>query len=108
MRVKESKKDKGDYADIKRRFRDIRLEHRLTQADLAKVVGLSASAVGAIEQGLYTPNFDVIRALNRSLGVSYSYLIDGVKDDADFLRRRVRELEKENEMLKRVVAKLTK
>lgn len=108
MRVRQSVKDKGHYSDIKQRLKDIRLEHRLTQADLAKVVGLSASAVGAIEQGLYTPNFDVLRALNKRLGVSYSYIIDGIKDDTESIKRRVLDLEKENEMLKKVVAKLTK
>lgn len=108
MRVKQTKKDLGDYSDIKKRFREIRLDHRMTQVEMAKLVGLTASAVGAIEQGLYTPNFSVMRALNRKLGVSYAYIIDGVKDNSPELMKRIEQLESENNMLKKVVSKLTK
>jgi transcriptional regulator with XRE-family HTH domain len=108
IRPKTKKKDLGDYSDIKHRFREIRIDNRLTQADLAKIVGLTSGSVGAIEQGLYTPNFKVLRALNKRLGVSYSYIIDGVKDDSDSLRTKVKQLQEENDMLKKVVQKLTK
>jgi transcriptional regulator with XRE-family HTH domain len=108
MRIKSTKKDLGDYSDIKKRFREIRLDHRLTQADLSKIVGLTPGSVGAIEQGLYTPSFRVLRALRQRLNVSYDYIIDGIKDDAENLRLKVKRLEDENEMLRRVVQKLTK
>jgi len=108
MRVKRTKKDLGDYSDIKERFREIRLDNRMTQVEMGQLVGLTASAIGAIEQGLYTPNFAVLRALNQKLGISYAYIIDGVKDNASDLLRHVKELEEENAMLKKVVAKLTK
>lgn len=80
----------------------------MTQVEMGKLVGLTSSAVGAIEQGLYTPNFAVLRALNQKLGVSYSYIIDGVKDDSPELNKRLKDLEAENAMLRKVVAKLTK
>jgi transcriptional regulator with XRE-family HTH domain len=108
LRIKRSKKDLGDYSDIKERFRKVRLDKGLTQADLAKIVGLSASSVGAIEQGLYTPNFSVLRALHRRLGVSYTYLIDGENDNTEDLVAKAKGLEEENNMLKKVVSKLTK
>lgn len=108
MRVKRTKKDLGDYSDIKERFREVRLDHRMTQVEMGKLVGLTSSAVGAIEQGLYTPNFAVLRALNHRLGVSYSYIIDGLKENGHELAKRVKELEEENAMLRKVVAKLTK
>lgn len=108
MRIKSTKKDLGDYSDIKKRFKEIRLDHRLTQADLSKIVGLTPGSVGAIEQGLYTPSFRVLRALHHRLGVSYDYIIDGVKTDTQDLERRVKILEEENAMLRKVVQKLTK
>ena len=108
MKMKSAKNDLGDYSDIKKRFREIRIDSRLTQADLAKIVGLTPGSVGAIEQGLYTPSFKVLRALHQRLGVSYDYIIDGDKSDIEDLKRRIINLEEENAMLKKVVAKLTK
>ena len=90
---------------ICKRFREIRLDHRLTQVEFAKIVGLSAPAIGAIENGLYTPSYQVIRNLRRKLGVTYNYLIDG--DKSPDLDREIRQLKEENERLKRIVDKLT-
>jgi len=92
------------YQDISKRFRDVRLNNRMTQVEFAKIVGLSAPAIGAIENGLYTPSYQVIRALKKKLGVSYNYLIDGEKDAEVNEVQRLRE---ENERLKRIVDKLT-
>lgn len=108
MRIKATKKDLGDYSDIKKRIKEIRIDNRLTQADLSKIVGLTPGSVGAIEQGLYTPSFKVLRALHHRLGVSYDYIIDGERGNHQDLSRRVRELEEENARLKKVVDKLTK
>jgi transcriptional regulator with XRE-family HTH domain len=107
MKFKKGKMNKGQYPEINSRFRDIRIDHRLTQAEMAAAVGLTAGAVGAIEQGLYTPNFSVLRILNKKFGVSYSFIIDGEKDDSDSLRKKCSQLEEENERLKRIVDKLT-
>lgn len=89
---------KHDFSDINERFRQVRLNHKLTQAELAKIIGLASGSVGAIEQGLYTPNFHVLRMLKKRLGVSYDYLIDGENTE---------DIKAENERLKRVVDKLT-
>jgi transcriptional regulator with XRE-family HTH domain len=91
-----------DFLEINRRFREVRLKHKLTQAELAKLIGMASGSVGAIEQGLYTPNFHVLRILKKKLGVSYNYLIDGEQD------QDLRELKEENERLKRIVDKLTR
>lgn len=90
---------KHDFSDISERFRQIRLKHKLTQAEMAKIIGLASGSVGAIEQGLYTPNFHVLRMLKKRLGVSYDYLIDG---------EHTEDIREENERLKRVVDKLTR
>ena len=83
--------------DIAQRLKEIRLDARLTQKDMAKIVGLTPGSIGAMENGLYTPNFDVLRALKQKLNVSYDYIIDGVKasvDDRDTLKREIERLTK--------------
>lgn len=109
MRLKKSKeKDPSDYSEINKRFREVRLNHRLTQAEMGKLIGLASGSVGAIEQGLYTPNFAVLRLLKQKLNVNYNYLIDGEEHDSNDLAKEVEKLREENERLKRVIDKLTK
>lgn len=109
MRLKKYKeKDTNDYSDINKRFREIRLDHRMTQAEMAELVGLASGSIGAIEQGLYTPNYSVLRILKQKLNVDYNYLIDGEKTENKDLSAEVKHLREENERLKRVIDKLTK
>jgi transcriptional regulator with XRE-family HTH domain len=97
-------KTSDDIDGIAKRLKEIRIDARLTQKEMSSIVGLSAGAVGALENGLYTPNFDVLRAIHKRLGISYSYIIDGVKtnhnDDGD--------LRQEVERLRKIVDKLLK
>lgn len=75
---------------------------------MAELVGLASGSIGAIEQGLYTPNFSVLRILKQKLNVSYDYLIDGDQVEGVDLANEVKQLREENERLKRIVDKLTK
>lgn len=70
----------GDYKDIA--IRKIRIDARLTQKDMANVVGITPGSVVAMENGLHNPNNNVLRALKKKLNVSYDYLIDGDKTSA--------------------------
>jgi len=109
MRLKKSKqKDTSDYSDISKRFRDIRINHRLTQVEMGELVGLASGSVGAIEQGLYTPNFSVIRILKQKLNINYDYLIDGDTISNKEQDKEIEQLREENARLKRIVDKLTK
>jgi transcriptional regulator with XRE-family HTH domain len=109
MRLKKStEKEPTDYSDINQRFKEIRLDHRLTQADMGKLVGLASGSIGAIEQGLYTPNYSVLRILKQKLNVDYNYLIDGEKIEKRNLDSEVKQLREENDRLKRIIDKLTK
>lgn len=96
------------YLDIASRMKDIRLNARLTQKDMAKIVGLTPGSVGAIENGAYTPNFDVLRALKTKLGVSYDFVIDGTKSDvnASQLASENKALREELDRLRRMVDRL--
>lgn len=97
-------KDKStkDYFDIAKRFKQIRVDNKLTQRELGEIVGLSAPAVGAIENGLYTPNFSVLRILKKKFNIDYSYIIDGTNEGD------MKSLRQENQKLKAEVARLTK
>jgi transcriptional regulator with XRE-family HTH domain len=97
MRVVKSK----THDDIGSRLREIRIENRLTQKEMAELISMTPGAVGALENNLYTPNFDVLRILKKKLNVSYDYLLDGEKGSSVHIRQ-------ENEMLKKEVARLTK
>lgn len=50
----------------------------LSQAQLAKKLHISASAVGMYEQGRREPSVDVLIALSRELDVSIDYLLTGI------------------------------
>lgn len=110
MTTKEAtKKANNSYADISTRFKEIRLKHGLTQKDMGKMVGLSAPAIGAIENGLYTPNFSVLRLLKKKFFIDYSYIIDGDSEgDIKNLRQENLKLKKELDRLTKVVDKLIK
>lgn len=110
MKIKHSKQISGNYSDIAQRLRDIRLDARLTQKEMAKLVGLTPGSVGALENGLYTPNFDVLRSIRQKLNVPYDYIIDGIKTDSAGSQAAIenKELRAEVERLKKMVDKLLK
>lgn len=97
------------YMDICERVRDVRMKNRLTQAEFAEVVGMSQSAIAAIEVGLYTPNFDILRIIKRRFITSYDWVIDGEKAATTSANtEELQRLRTENEMLRKVVDKLTR
>lgn len=54
-----------------------RMQLGMTQAELARRICVSASAVGMYEQGRREPSLDVLVALARELHVSADYLLTG-------------------------------
>jgi transcriptional regulator with XRE-family HTH domain len=52
----------------------------MTQAALAKRLGVSPSAVGMYEQGRREPSYDILIALSREFDVTIDYLITGEPD----------------------------
>jgi transcriptional regulator with XRE-family HTH domain len=96
---------KSEYTDISKRVKEIRLKNNLTQKEFAKLIGLSAPAVGAIENGLYTPNFNVLRIIKQKFFIEYDYIIDG---EINNLRQENLKLKKEVDRLAKVIDKLVK
>jgi len=100
---------KKKYNDITKRFKQIRKDNNLTQKEMAEIIGLSAPAVSAIEQGLYTPNFDVMRIIKKKFKIDYEFLIDGEdREEIKNLRQENSKLKEEIERLTKVVDKLVK
>lgn len=62
------------------RLKDIRLEKRLSQSELAAIVGVSQANIARWERGVQNPSGESIYELARQLGVSADYLL-GLKDE---------------------------
>lgn len=57
-------------------LRKLRCEAHLTQAELAKRLGLSASSIGMYEQGQRKPSYEVLEAVADEFNVNLDLLVD--------------------------------
>ncbi|MEY8388425.1 helix-turn-helix transcriptional regulator [Oscillospiraceae bacterium 38-13] len=64
------------------KLRDLRNERNLSQAQLAKRIGVNSSTVALYETGDRLPSLPRLIALSRSLGVTTDYLL-GVSREKD-------------------------
>lgn len=74
------------------RIASLRQSFGLSQAELARRLHISTSAVGMYEQGRREPSVDTLIALSREFGVSLDYLLSGRPDtirDVSALHRLV-------------------
>ena len=62
------------------RIASLRQSRGLSQADLAKRLHISTSAIGMYEQGRREPSVDTLIALSQEFGVSLDYLLSGRPD----------------------------
>ena len=62
------------------RIAALRRDAGMNQAQLAKQLQISPSAVGMYEQGRREPSAEILVALARVFGVSVDYLLTGVPD----------------------------
>ena len=68
-----------------KRIAQLRQSKGLSQAKLAKALGLSTSAIAMYEQGRREPSVSVLIALADTLDVTLDYLITGKKPQKPFL-----------------------
>jgi transcriptional regulator with XRE-family HTH domain len=61
--------------EIGKRIAEIREQSKLTQSALARAVGISQSAISAIEAGDRNPSYDMLRQVADALGVTPAYLV---------------------------------
>ena len=66
--------------NLGRRYKRLRIEKNMTQAELAELVGGTHSTVAKWEAGVNLPRAKELRILARLFGVSSDYLI-GLTDD---------------------------
>ena len=71
---------KNQDTEIGKRLKLLRQEAGLKQADIAKLVGHSNTAVGRIERGEQTIDLKTILAYKKQFNVSADYIIDGVNN----------------------------
>ena len=61
--------------DLGHKLKTLRLQHDMTQAQLASKLGLTKSVVSAYETGLRLPSYDVLIHLAKIFSVSTDYLL---------------------------------
>ena len=62
--------------DIGNKIRILRLQHKLTQQELSKIIGVSDKAISTWENGTKIPRMGAIEKLSAYFGVSKSFLIE--------------------------------
>ena len=62
----------GNFSKV---LKKIRLNHNLTQAELAKHLGISRSSVGMYESGEREPDFETLEAIADFFNVDMNYLL---------------------------------
>lgn len=62
------------------RIKELRLKKKLTQADLAKLVGLTYIQIGRYEKQKSNPSSDVLQRLAEALETSTDFLMNGSTD----------------------------
>jgi transcriptional regulator with XRE-family HTH domain len=65
------------HLDICDRFKLCRLEGKMTQVEMAEVLGVTKSYIKMVEGRKLTPNLYAIKAMRRRLGRTYDWIIDG-------------------------------
>jgi transcriptional regulator with XRE-family HTH domain len=95
------------------RLKQLRQQKKLSQTELAEIVGLHYNHIGRYERGVSRPAADALKRLADALGVTTDYLIDGTTEQAakaSFadreLLRQFQEVEKLSEEDKLVIKKL--
>jgi transcriptional regulator with XRE-family HTH domain len=61
--------------EVGKLLKELRLKHKLTQAELANRVGVTYQAVSRWEKGINTPNLDTLLALKNIYGISMDELL---------------------------------
>lgn len=62
------------------KIKELRLEKKLSQKELATIIGCNQTAIGKYERGDLEPNINTLTLLSKYFNVSIDYLI-GIEDD---------------------------
>lgn len=67
--------------DFSQRLKQLRKEKKVTQEQLAKIIGVERSSIGKYESSNVTPSPDVLTRMSDYFGVSIDYLLGKVSSD---------------------------
>lgn len=67
-------------SELGQRLRELRIEHKLTQADIGKLLGVGKTSVSGYELGDRDPSSDALIKLSNYFGVSTDYLLGVSKE----------------------------
>ena len=93
--------------EIGKRLKLLRQEAGLKQADIAKLVGHSNTAVGRIERGEQTIDLKTILAYKKQFNVSADYIIDGVNNGNEDISDRLKFAEQYIDRLENILKNRT-
>ncbi|MBY5229323.1 hypothetical protein ABH61_10840 [Bacillus paranthracis] len=88
------------------RVKELRMEKKLTQQDLADKIGVSKSALSQIENNKTTPSRDTVSALSRVLEVTSDYIL-GLSEYRELDQEESSEIRKEMNVLTNKIEKLS-
>lgn len=63
--------------ELKERLAEVRMEHRLTQEELADKIGVTRQSISKWERGVISPSAINLIALGKLYGISLDVLVDG-------------------------------
>lgn len=89
-------------ADFGERLKELRLQKKMSQTELADLVGLRYAHISRYENGGSMPSAEMLMKLSKALAVSVDYLLFGKKEDAviaDFKDKNFLEMFRQSENL---------
>ena len=95
-----------DYADIGRRIRIARTAIGLTQGELAKRMGVSASFVGHLERGTRQASLETLVNLANELDLSVDYLLAACLKNSTPNSQQIPYTEKQLDLMQEILAHL--
>lgn len=94
--MKSNDEQKQDLIEIGRRIQKYRNAAKLTQEQLANIIGISQKHLSRMEQGYHNPHFDIIIAIAKAINVPVDFLADDYEntDSMSFFNSIKSDLEK--------------
>ena len=84
---------------IGERLKEVRKDHKDTQADLARKLNVSLSTVKSWESGNSSPNHDILVAICKLYEVSADFLLGITDVDPLFIKKRQKQLSDESQQM---------
>lgn len=67
--------------DFSKRLKELRKQKRMTQIEMAELIGISRNTYSGYEKGAYMPSTEALVRIAAALGVSTDYLVTGKEEE---------------------------